>query len=73
MAQTLYHLKKYKIDDEIPQWKLCAAIWLVNLVINLMLHCSEEFCNALGLKLGNVNIVIVPFMKTVALGLGILI
>ncbi|ERE90424.1 transmembrane protein 144 [Cricetulus griseus] len=69
-------LKKYDTGDGMfLQWVLCAAIWLVALVINLILHCPKFWPFAMlgGCIWATGNIAVVPIIKTIGLGLGILI
>lgn len=69
-------LKKYDTGDGMfLQWVLCAAIWLVSLVVNLMLHCPKfwPFAMVGGCIWATGNIAVVPIIKTIGLGLGILI
>ncbi|XP_004708792.1 transmembrane protein 144 [Echinops telfairi] len=57
------------------QWVLCAAIWLVALLANLILHCPKFWPLAMlgGSIWATGNIAVVPIIKTIGLGLGILI
>ncbi|XP_006903015.1 PREDICTED: transmembrane protein 144 [Elephantulus edwardii] len=69
-------LKKYDTGDGMfLQWILCAAIWLVALVVNLLLHCPKFWPLAMlgGCIWATGNIAVVPIIKTIGLGLGILI
>ncbi|XP_070271509.1 transmembrane protein 144 [Myotis yumanensis] len=69
-------LKKYDTGDGMfLQWVLCAAIWLVALVANLVLHCPKfwPFAMVGGCIWATGNIAVVPVMKTIGLGLGLLI
>ncbi|XP_008852537.1 transmembrane protein 144 isoform X1 [Nannospalax galili] len=69
-------LKKYDTGDGMfLQWVLCAAIWLVSLVVNLILHCPKfwPFAMVGGCIWATGNIAVVPVIKTIGLGLGILI
>ncbi|XP_006213650.2 transmembrane protein 144 isoform X1 [Vicugna pacos] len=69
-------LKKYDTGDGMfLQWVLCAAIWLVALVVNLILHCPKfwPFAMVGGCIWATGNIAVVPIIKTIGLGLGILI
>ncbi|KAM6220645.1 transmembrane protein 144 [Rhynchocyon petersi] len=69
-------LKKYDTGDGMfLQWVLCAAIWLVALVVNLILHCPKFWPLAMlgGCIWATGNIAVVPIIKTIGLGLGILI
>ncbi|XP_017205627.2 transmembrane protein 144 isoform X3 [Oryctolagus cuniculus] len=62
-------------DGMFLQWILCAAIWLVALVVNLILHCPKFWPLAMlgGCIWATGNIAVVPIIKTIGLGLGILI
>ncbi|XP_023371811.1 transmembrane protein 144 [Otolemur garnettii] len=69
-------LKKYDTGDGMfLQWVLCAAIWLVALVVNLILQCPKfwPFAMVGGCIWATGNITVVPIIKTIGLGLGILI
>ncbi|KAM5159340.1 transmembrane protein 144 isoform 2-T2 [Callospermophilus lateralis] len=69
-------LKKYDTGDGMfLQWVLCAAIWLVALVVNLILRCPKFWPFAMlgGCIWATGNIAVVPIIKTIGLGLGILI
>ncbi|KAM6148185.1 transmembrane protein 144 [Erethizon dorsatum] len=69
-------LKKYDTGDGMfLQWVLCAAVWLVALVVNLILHCPRFWPLAMlgGCIWATGNIAVVPIIKTIGLGLGILI
>ncbi|XP_059553702.1 transmembrane protein 144 isoform X2 [Myotis daubentonii] len=69
-------LKKYDTGDGMfLQWVLCAAIWLAALVANLVLHCPKfwPFAMVGGCIWATGNIAVVPVMKTIGLGLGLLI
>nr|XP_044622980.1 transmembrane protein 144 isoform X2 [Equus asinus] len=69
-------LKKYDTGDGMfLQWVLCAAIWLVALVVNLILRCPKfwPFAMVGGCIWATGNIAAVPIIKTIGLGLGILI
>ncbi|XP_060034882.1 transmembrane protein 144 isoform X2 [Erinaceus europaeus] len=69
-------LKKYDTGDGMfLQWVLCAAIWLVSLVVNIILHCPKfwPFAMVGGCIWATGNIAVVPIIKTIGLGLGILI
>ncbi|XP_045687075.1 transmembrane protein 144 isoform X2 [Phyllostomus hastatus] len=67
-------LKKYNTGMFL-QWVLCAAIWLVALVANLILHCPKfwPFAMVGGCIWATGNIAVVPIIKTIGLGLGLLI
>lgn len=69
-------LKKYDTGDGMfLQWVLCASIWLVALVVNLILRCPKfwPFAMVGGCIWATGNIAVVPIIKTIGLGLGILI
>ncbi|XP_036914182.1 transmembrane protein 144 isoform X1 [Sturnira hondurensis] len=69
-------LKKYNTGDGMfLQWVLCAAIWLVALVANLILRCPKfwPFAMVGGCIWATGNIAVVPIIKTIGLGLGLLI
>ncbi|XP_069868360.1 transmembrane protein 144 isoform X2 [Dipodomys merriami] len=57
------------------QWVLCAAVWLVAVVVNLILRCPKFWPFAMlgGCIWATGNIAVVPIIKTIGLGLGILI
>ncbi|XP_020849737.1 transmembrane protein 144 isoform X3 [Phascolarctos cinereus] len=62
-------------DGMFLQWILCAAIWTVSLVVNLLLHCPKFWPLAMlgGCVWATGNITVVPIVKTIGLGLGLLI
>ncbi|XP_036620586.1 transmembrane protein 144 [Trichosurus vulpecula] len=62
-------------DGMFLQWILCAAIWMVSLVVNLLLHCPKFWPLAMlgGCIWATGNITVVPIVKTIGLGLGLLI
>ncbi|EHB01126.1 Transmembrane protein 144 [Heterocephalus glaber] len=69
-------LKRYDTGDGMfLQWVLCAAIWLVALAVNLILHCPRFWPFAIleGYIWTTGNIAVVPVIKTIGLGLRILI
>ncbi|EMP24940.1 hypothetical protein UY3_18011 [Chelonia mydas] len=57
------------------QWILCAAIWIVSLVVNLIQHSPTFWPLAMvgGSVWATGNITVVPIVKTIGLGLGLLI
>uniref|UniRef100_F7BTY1 Transmembrane protein 144 n=1 Tax=Xenopus tropicalis TaxID=8364 RepID=F7BTY1_XENTR len=57
------------------QWILCASIWIVSLVVNIILHSPKFWPLAMvgGCVWATGNITVVPILKTVGLGLGLLI
>ncbi|XP_060707524.1 transmembrane protein 144-like isoform X2 [Hemiscyllium ocellatum] len=69
-------VKKFDTGDGMFfQWILCAAIWIVSLVVNLILKCPEFWPLAMigGFLWATGNITVVPIVKTIGLGLGVLI
>ncbi|XP_053559750.1 transmembrane protein 144 isoform X1 [Bombina bombina] len=69
-------VKKFDTGDGMFfQWILCASIWLVSLVVNLILRCPKFWPLAMvgGCVWATGNITVVPIVKTVGLGLGLLI
>ncbi|XP_023655277.2 transmembrane protein 144a [Paramormyrops kingsleyae] len=62
-------------DGMFFQWVLCAAIWTVSLIVNLILNCPKFWPLAMlgGAIWATGNITVVPILKTIGLGLGILI
>ncbi|XP_062371945.1 transmembrane protein 144a isoform X2 [Sardina pilchardus] len=62
-------------DGMFFQWILCVSIWIVALVVNLILHCPKFWPLAMlgGFIWATGNITVVPIVKTVGLGMGILI
>lgn len=57
------------------QWVLCAAIWCVSLVVNIILGSPDFWPLAMvgGVIWATGNITVVPIVKTIGLGLGLLI
>ncbi|KAJ8000413.1 hypothetical protein DPEC_G00179880 [Dallia pectoralis] len=57
------------------QWVLCAAIWTVSLVVNIILNSPPFWPLAMlgGAIWATGNITVVPIVKTIGLGLGLLI
>ncbi|XP_075468648.1 transmembrane protein 144 [Ascaphus truei] len=69
-------VKKFDTGDGMFfQWILCASIWIVSLVVNIILHCPKFWPLAMvgGCVWATGNITVVPIVKTVGLGLGLLI
>ncbi|KAM9329134.1 transmembrane protein 144 [Gastrophryne carolinensis] len=69
-------VKKFDTGDGMFfQWILCASIWIVALVVNLILRCPKFWPLAMvgGCVWATGNITVVPILKTVGLGLGLLI
>ncbi|KAK2908768.1 hypothetical protein QQF64_001298 [Cirrhinus molitorella] len=62
-------------DGMFFQWILCAAIWTVSLVVNIILHSPKFWPLAMlgGAIWATGNITVVPIVKTIGLGLGLLI
>ncbi|XP_038840561.1 transmembrane protein 144-like, partial [Salvelinus namaycush] len=57
------------------QWVLCAAVWSVSLVVNIILGSPTFWPLAMlgGAIWATGNITVVPIVKTIGLGLGLLI
>ncbi|XP_018100571.1 transmembrane protein 144 L homeolog isoform X2 [Xenopus laevis] len=69
-------VKKFDTGDGMFfQWILCASIWIVSLVVNIILHSPKFWPLAMvgGCVWATGNITVVPIVKTVGLGLGLLI
>ncbi|XP_078533118.1 transmembrane protein 144 isoform X2 [Lissotriton helveticus] len=69
-------VKKYDTGDGMFfQWILCAAIWLVSLVVNLIQNSPKFWPLAMvgGCVWATGNITVVPIVKTVGLALGLLL
>ncbi|KAM5192589.1 transmembrane protein 144 [Mantella aurantiaca] len=69
-------VKKFDTGDGMFfQWILCASIWIVALVVNLILRCPKFWPLAMvgGCVWATGNITVVPIVKTVGLGLGLLL
>ncbi|XP_029472051.1 transmembrane protein 144 [Rhinatrema bivittatum] len=62
-------------DGMFFQWILCASIWLVSLVVNIILQCPRFWPLAMvgGCIWATGNITVVPIVKTIGLGLGLLL
>ncbi|XP_073720853.1 transmembrane protein 144a [Misgurnus anguillicaudatus] len=62
-------------DGMFFQWILCAAIWTVSLVVNIILNSPKFWPLAMlgGAIWATGNVTVVPIVKTVGLGLGLLI
>uniref|UniRef100_A0AAR2K8J1 Transmembrane protein 144a n=1 Tax=Pygocentrus nattereri TaxID=42514 RepID=A0AAR2K8J1_PYGNA len=62
-------------DGMFFQWVLCAAVWTVSLVANIILRSPKFWPLAMlgGAIWATGNITVVPIVKTIGLGLGILI
>uniref|UniRef100_A0A8C3SW05 Transmembrane protein 144 n=1 Tax=Chelydra serpentina TaxID=8475 RepID=A0A8C3SW05_CHESE len=69
-------VKKFDTGDGMFfQWILCAAIWIVSLVVNLIQNSPRFWPLAMvgGSVWATGNITVVPIVKTIGLGLGLLI
>ncbi|XP_006121925.1 transmembrane protein 144 [Pelodiscus sinensis] len=69
-------VKKFDTGDGMFfQWILCAAIWIVSLVVNLIRNSPRFWPLAMvgGCVWATGNITVVPIVKTIGLGLGLLI
>ncbi|XP_014346971.1 transmembrane protein 144 [Latimeria chalumnae] len=69
-------VKKFDTGDGMFfQWILCASIWIVSLIVNIILHCPKFWPLAMlgGFIWATGNVTVVPILKTIGLGLGILI
>ncbi|XP_067825433.1 transmembrane protein 144-like isoform X2 [Heptranchias perlo] len=69
-------VKKFDTGDGMFfQWILCSAIWIVSLLVNLTLKCPKFWPLAMlgGCVWATGNITVVPILKTIGLGLGVLI
>ncbi|XP_076874352.1 transmembrane protein 144-like [Brachyhypopomus gauderio] len=62
-------------DGMFFQWVLCAAVWTVSLVANIILRSPTFWSLAMlgGAIWATGNITVVPIVKTIGLGLGVLI
>lgn len=62
-------------DGMFFQWILCTSIWIVSLVVNIILKCPKFWPLAMvgGCVWATGNITVVPIVKTLGLGLGLLI
>ncbi|XP_014800072.1 PREDICTED: transmembrane protein 144 [Calidris pugnax] len=69
-------VKKFDTGDGMFfQWILCASIWIVSLVVNLIQNCPRFWPLAMvgGFVWATGNVTVVPIVKTVGLALGLLI
>ncbi|KAM3937906.1 transmembrane protein 144 [Leptodactylus fuscus] len=69
-------VKKFDTGDGMFfQWILCASIWIVSLVVNIILHSPKFWPLAMvgGCVWATGNITVVPIVKTIGLGLGLLL
>ncbi|XP_035179852.1 transmembrane protein 144 [Oxyura jamaicensis] len=69
-------VKKYDTGDGMFfQWILCASIWIVSLVVNLIQNCPRFWPLAMvgGFVWATGNVTVVPIVKTIGLALGLLI
>uniref|UniRef100_A0A803VUF5 Transmembrane protein 144 n=1 Tax=Ficedula albicollis TaxID=59894 RepID=A0A803VUF5_FICAL len=62
-------------DGMFFQWILCASIWIVSLVVNLIQNCPRFWPLAMvgGFLWATGNVTVVPIVKTIGLALGLLI
>ncbi|MCJ8749253.1 hypothetical protein PDJAM_G00174180 [Pangasius djambal] len=62
-------------DGMFFQWVLCAAIWTVSLIVNIILSSPKFWPLAMlgGAIWATGNVTVVPILKTIGLGLGLLI
>ncbi|CAM4496020.1 hypothetical protein PO909_015054 [Leuciscus waleckii] len=62
-------------DGMFFQWILCAAIWTVSLVVNIILNSPKFWPLVMvgGAIWATGNVTVVPIVKTIGLGLGLLI
>ncbi|KAG8592506.1 hypothetical protein GDO81_000528 [Engystomops pustulosus] len=69
-------VKKFDTGDGMFfQWILCASIWIVSLVVNIILHSPKFWPLAMvgGCVWATGNVTVVPIVKTIGLGLGLLL
>ncbi|XP_054679374.1 transmembrane protein 144 isoform X2 [Grus americana] len=69
-------VKKFDTGDGMFfQWILCASIWIVSLVVNLIQNCPRFWPLAMvgGFLWATGNVSVVPIVKTIGLALGLLI
>ncbi|XP_056346261.1 transmembrane protein 144 isoform X1 [Oenanthe melanoleuca] len=69
-------VKKFDTGDGMFfQWILCASIWIVSLVVNLIQNCPRFWPLAMvgGFLWATGNVTVVPIVKTIGLALGLLI
>ncbi|XP_063165711.1 transmembrane protein 144 isoform X1 [Candoia aspera] len=69
-------VKKFDTGDGMFfQWILCAAIWIVSLIVNLIQNSPRFWPLAMvgGFLWATGNVTVVPIIKTIGLGLGLLI
>ncbi|XP_025917004.1 transmembrane protein 144 isoform X4 [Apteryx rowi] len=69
-------VKKFDTGDGMFfQWIICASIWIVSLVINLIQNCPQFWPLAMvgGFAWATGNVTVVPIVKTIGLALGLLI
>uniref|UniRef100_A0A1W7RCG4 Transmembrane protein 144 n=1 Tax=Agkistrodon contortrix contortrix TaxID=8713 RepID=A0A1W7RCG4_AGKCO len=69
-------VKKFDTGDGMFfQWILCAAIWIVSLIVNLIQNSPKFWPLAMvgGFLWATGNVTVVPIVKTIGLGLGLLI
>ncbi|KAM9381905.1 transmembrane protein 144 [Phaethornis superciliosus] len=73
---NLVPVKKFDTGDGMFfQWVLCASVWIVSLVVNLIQNCPRFWPLAMvgGFVWATGNITVVPIVKTIGLALGLLI
>ncbi|XP_015280249.1 PREDICTED: transmembrane protein 144 [Gekko japonicus] len=69
-------VKKFDTGDGMFfQWILCTSIWIVSLIVNLIQNCPRFWPLAMvgGFLWATGNVTVVPIVKTIGLGLGLLI
>ncbi|NXA33752.1 TM144 protein, partial [Eudromia elegans] len=69
-------VKKFDTGDGMFfQWILCASVWIVSLVVNLIQNCPRFWPLAMvgGFVWATGNVTVVPIVKTIGLALGLLI
>ncbi|XP_053921079.1 transmembrane protein 144 [Cuculus canorus] len=69
-------VKKFDTGDGMFfQWILCASIWIISLVVNLIQNCPRFWPLAMvgGFLWATGNVTVVPIVKTIGLALGLLI
>ncbi|XP_077156129.1 transmembrane protein 144 isoform X2 [Paroedura picta] len=69
-------VKKFDTGDGMFfQWILCTSIWIVSLIVNLIQNCPKFWPLAMlgGFLWATGNVTVVPIVKTIGLGLGLLI
>ncbi|XP_060102576.1 transmembrane protein 144 isoform X2 [Heteronotia binoei] len=69
-------IKKFDTGDGMFfQWILCTSIWIVSLIVNLIQNCPRFWPLAMvgGFLWATGSVTVVPIVKTIGLGLGLLI